>query len=231
MATETQQHPLADGSTVSISRNGNHQYWVDGGPKMQSVTSLTKHISGDNFGVGVNWALKLARENGGDLDAPKRLSKESLDSGTELHRAIDDYIKHGTIDESPLFMLWFNKVGQEAWLASETFLYHPGLEPGYGGTSDALALNDSGTVTIYDWKTRETESYEKYGGYLQETAQLAAYADALTTMGSRYAPTRGCIAYVMRDGSYVDVVEVDLAYGSSLFAASRDLHLLTKRGG
>ena len=231
MATETQQHPLASGSVVNINRNGNHQYWVDGGPKMRSVTSLVKHIPGDTFPIGLNWALKMARENGGDLDAPRRLSKEALDSGTELHRAIDDYIRRGTIDESPLFVAWYNKLGQQAWLASETFLYHPGLEPGYGGTADALALNDSGTVTIYDWKTRERESYEKNGGYLHEVAQLAAYADAITAMGSLYTPIQfSCIAYVMRDGSYVDVVEVDLAYGSKLFAASRELHLLTKRG-
>ena len=232
MPTETQNHRLSDGSTANINRNGNHQYWVDDGPKMKSVSSLVKHISGDTFGVGSNWALKIARESGGDLDAPRQRNKEALASGTELHRAIDDYIKHGTIDESPLFVAWYNKLGQEAWLASETFLYHPGLKPGYGGTSDALALNDSGTVTIYDWKTRDRESYEKNGGYLHEVAQLAAYADAITAMGSIYTPIqRGCIAYVMRDGSYVDVVEVDLAYGSKLFAASRELHLLTKKGG
>ena len=216
MPTETQNHRLSDGSTVNINRNGNHQYWVDDGPKMRSVTSLVKHISGDTFGVGSNWALKIARESGGDLDAPRQRNKEALASGTELHRAIDDYIKHGTIDESPLFIAWYNKLGQESWLASETF----------------LALNDSGTVTIYDWKTRDRESYEKNGGYLHEIAQLAAYADAITAMGSIYTPIqRGCIAYVMRDGSYVDVVEVDLAYGSKLFAASRELHLLTKKGG
>jgi hypothetical protein len=59
MPTETQNHPLSDGSTVNINRNGNHQYWVDDGPKMWSVTSLVKHISGDTFGVGSNWALKM----------------------------------------------------------------------------------------------------------------------------------------------------------------------------
>ncbi len=232
MPTETQQHPLMSG-TVAISRNGNHQYWVDDGPKMRSVTSLVKHVEGDTFGIGLNWALKIARENGGDLDAPRRLSKEAMDSGVQLHDAVDKYIKHGTITEDPVFMAWHNALGDKPWLASEVFLYHPTLQPGYGGTADALSSDIHFGMTLYDWKTVDPDSWQKYGSTLRinkDSAQLAAYAYALITMGSAYAPTRGCIAYVMRDGSGVEVVDVDLEYGDKLFRASRELYLLTQGG-
>ena len=230
MPTEKQNHPLTLNGSVTIYRNGNHQYWVDDGPKMKSVTSLVKHVEGDSFGVGLNWGLKIARESGGDLDAPRRLSKEALESGNRLHEAIDTYIKHRTITEDPIFMAWYNVLGDERWLASEVFLYHPLLLPGYGGTADALSFDTNSGVTLYDWKTVDPGTWQKHGSKLRinkDSAQLAAYADALKAMGSMYTPTRGCIAYVMRDGSGVEVVEADLLHGSKLFHASRELHLLT----
>ena len=232
MATETQQHPLMSG-TVAISRNGNHQYWVDDGPKMRSVTSVIRHVEGGTFGVGLNWALKMVRENGGDLDAPKRLSREALDSGVRLHDAVDTYIKRGTIAEDPVFMAWYNALGDEPWLASEVFLYHPTLQPGYGGTADALSFDIHSGMTLYDWKTVDPDSWRQHGSTLRihkDAAQLAAYTDALVAMRSAYAPTRGCIAYVMRDGSGVEVVDVDLEHGSRVFHASRALYLITTPG-
>ena len=234
--SDTQHHQLADGSKVQISRNGRHQYWIgDDGPKMKSVTSLLKHIEGDTFGIGMNWALKLVRENDGNLNAPRQVSKESMDVGNRLHEAIDQYIRNHIVnEEDPLFLAWFNEVGEaNDWLASELFLYNPALEPNYGGTVDAISassVDNRDVVTIWDWKSKEKDSYEKYGGYLHEHAQLAAYADALRAMGSVYTPTKGAIAYIMRDGSYVDVVEIDLERGSKLFQASRELFMLTQGG-
>ena len=161
-------------------------------------------------------------------------SSQSTEMGNRLHEAVDAYIRHGTITEDdPLFLAWFNEVGkanEELWLASELFLYNPALEPHYGGTVDAISIGKQDEVVIWDWKTKEKDSYEEYGGYLHEHAQLAAYADALRAMGSVYTPTKGCIAYIMRDGSYVDVVEIDLERGSKLFNASRELFLLTQGG-
>jgi hypothetical protein len=227
--SDTQWHQLNNGETVSISRNGNHQYWIgDNGPKMRSVTGMISHIEGDTFGVGLNWGLKMVREHDGDLNAPRSINKESVDTGNRLHEAIDRYITNGTITEDPVFMSWYNELGGEEWLASEVFLYHPDML--YGGTADAISLSTDGTVTIFDWKTVDPNSWQKYGANLRinkDSAQLAAYASCLTTMGSVYAPLRGCVAYIMRDGSGVDVVEVDLERGSKLFRASRELFLLT----
>jgi len=226
---------LADGSTISISRDGNHRYWLGDDKakekkKVSFVTTLLKHIEGDTFGIGMSWALKLVRENNGDLNAPRQVSKESVDVGNRLHEAIDQYISnHVVSEEDPLFVAWLNEVGGDTnWWASELFVYNPLVEPNYGGTVDAVSMDTQAEVVIWDWKTKERESYEKYGGYLHEQAQLAAYTDALRAMGSAYIPTKGCIAYIMRDGSYVDVVEVDLERGSKLFHASRELFRLTQ---
>jgi len=233
MASETQQHPLVDGSTVTISRNGNHQYWIDNGPKMKSVTTMLRHLEGDTFGVGLNWGLKVVRENNGDMDAPKRLNATSIAVGNALHEAVDAYIQHGTIDEEDqLFLAWFQAIGEPTdWLASERFLYHPALQ--YGGTLDSVSMNADGEVVIHDLKTVEPQSWARYGSTLRinkDSAQLAAYADALTAMGSIWSPTKGCITYVLRDGSGAEVVEVDMERGSKLFQASRELFLLTQGG-
>jgi hypothetical protein len=273
--SDTQQHQLADGSKVQISRNGRHQYWIgDDGPKMKSVTSMLKHIEGDTFGIGMNWTRKEINEaifpelvgqsfqktrtksvkeqrldfvvnsrGAGPMEiTPETLlrhtnaaddaSSQSTEMGNRLHDAIDQYIRNHVVnEEDPLFLAWFNEVGgANYWLASELFVYNPALEPHYGGTVDAISIGKQDEVVIWDWKTKERESYEKYGGYLHEQAQLAAYTDALRAMGSAYLPTKGCIAYIMRDGSYVDVVEVDLERGSKLFNASRELFLLTQGG-
>jgi len=232
MASETQQHPLSNGSAVTISRNGNHQYWIgDNGPKVRSVTSMLRHIEGDSFGVGLNWGLKMVRENNGDMDAPKRMNASSIEVGNHLHATVDAYIQNGTIDEEdPLFLAWFHAIGEPTdWLASERFLYHPALQ--YGGTLDSVSMNADGEIAIHDLKTVEPLSWAKYGSSLRinkDSAQLAAYNDALTTMGSIWSPTKGYITYVRRDGSGAEVVEVDLERGSKLFQASRELFVLTQ---
>lgn len=228
--TETQLHPLRDGTTLTISRNGNHQYWLDDGVKVPSVTGLTGHIDSDGFGAGMGWALKQVREHDGDLEAPRRLNKEAIDSGTALHDAIDQYIKEGTVAEgNPAFVAWMHEVGvQKEWVAAEQFVFS--ILNGYGGTADAFSLSPAGDSVIWDWKSKNAESYSKYGGSIKDHAQLAAYAMALREMGSTIAPDVGYIAYIMRDGSGVDVVRVDLEQGWEVFKASRTLSLLVKAG-
>jgi hypothetical protein len=228
MPTETQQHLLADGTMVDISRDGRHQYWIEGGPKMKGVTSLIGHIDRDSFGVGMNWALKMARENGGDLDAPRRSTKASMDTGTQLHESIDRYIKTGEIAEDPLFMAWYGEHQYRDWIGSELFVIEPELE--FGGTVDALALNGQDKAVIHDWKTVEPGSWHKYGDTLRrhkDIAQLAAYTYALEGMDSLWVPAEGYITYVLRDGSEAVVVEADLKLGLRLFKASRELFLMT----
>ena len=228
MGTETQHHALKDGTTLTISRNGNHQYWLDDKVKVPSVTGLAGHIDSDGFGAGLGWGMKIAREHDGDLDAPRRVSKEAMDSGTALHDDIDQYIKSAMVAEgNPAFVAWLHEVGEhKEWLAAEQFVFNRPLA--YGGTADAFSMSPSGNPVIWDWKTKNPESYAKYGGSIKDHAQLGAYAMTLHEMGSTLAPASGYIAYVMRDGSGVDVVPVDLEQGWELFKASRTLSLLVK---
>ena len=191
------------------------------------------HIDSKGFAVGMGWAIKQIRLHDGDVEAPRAVSKAARDEGTRLHDAIHAYITsrymgtatflESTVDEAyDLFVLWLNKIGNHnTWVASEEFLYHP--EYRYGGTADAVS--DS---AIFDWKTKDPDSYAKYGGSLSDVAQLGAYAMALHAMGSTLARDIGYICYIMRDGSGVDTVEVDLNVGWELFRASHHLDTLVK---
>jgi hypothetical protein len=231
MPTETQEHILQDG-TIEISRNGNHQYWISDGEKMSSVTTMLGHLDSGAFGAGLGWGLKMARENDGDLDAPRRLSKEAQDEGNRLHDAIHQFIENGIVDETnDLFVTWLNQIGNHyEWSASERFLYHPVLM--FGGTVDSFSKmpGADGTI-IWDWKTKskeQIESIRKNGPLNKDVAQVSAYTHALHQMKSQLSPTEAKIAYIARDASDVVVVDVDLEYGWELFKASHHIYTLLK---
>ena len=222
---ESQPHYLANGKTINIHRNGRHQYWLDGNEeRMPSVTSMLSHIDPGGFGVGMGWAIKQIKLHNGDIDAPRAVTKAAQDEGSRLHQAIDDYISRRIVDEgNALFVLWLNEIGNKhRWVASEKFLYHPLLR--FGGCSDAFS-----TEAIWDWKTVNQDSYTQNGGRVKDIAQLGAYAMALRIMGSVLARQHGFIVYVMRDGSGIDVAEVNLDEGWNLFQASHHLHTLVKK--
>ena len=229
MATEqTQFHLLANGETVEIKRidGRGHKYVVDGGAPMPSVTGLIGHVETDGFGVGVGWSTKMIRLADGDLDAPKNATKAAIDIGNEVHEAIENFIEKGVVDEASLpFISWLNTVGNlHLWDAGEAFLYHPDMH--YGGTLDAISGGNE--PILFDWKSKDPVSYWKYGGSLKDHAQVASYADALNAMGSEFQGIQHAkIAYIMRDGSGTDVIDVDLAAGNKLFSLSRDLYLTT----
>ena len=237
-----QEHILKDKTRINITQitkkigaNEVHKYMVTGldgqtGAELSSVTALNKHTEGDTFGVAVNWATKLIRESG-NFNAPNEDTAKSIASGNALHECIERYIKSNgkEIDEeNDMFTAWLKDVGSKHnWLASEVFLYHPVLN--YGGTADAISI-DAETMepVIWDWKTKNRNTYERYGPSLsyKDHAQLAAYANALDNMGSIYTPTKGNLVYIMRDGSYADVVPVDLQLSTEIFGLSaRMAHL------
>ena len=232
MATEqTQLHDLANGETVKITRRDGrgHQYIVAGIEKpMPSVTGMLGHVESDGFGIGSGWATKMIRSAAGDLDAPKLASQRAVDLGNEVHEAIERFIKTSEVTEENLgFISWLNTVGNHyEWIAGEAFLYHPDMH--YGGTVDAISGGDDGI--LWDWKTKDPESYRDkgYGGSLKDHAQVASYVMALEAMGSQWKPKKARIAYIMRDGSGTDVVDVDIEAGMALFLTSRKMKILTQ---
>ena len=236
MAKEiTQEHVLKDGTRLQIKQttrkygyNEAHKYTVAYpgkafGPEMSSVTSVNHHSEGDTFGVGVGYAVKQIRQSKPlNFNAAQENTDRRIAEGNALHKCIENYInsKGQEIDEeNDMFTAWLKDVGSKyTWVASEVLLYHPTL--GYGGTADAISV-DAETV-IWDWKTKSRESYDKYGPeiYHKDHAQLAAYADALSSMGSIFTPTKANIAYIMDDGSYAEVVPVDLELSTEIFGLS-----------
>lgn len=163
----------------------------------------------------------------GDLEAPKQSGAEARDSGNKLHQDIDNFIKHPLApqpEDNDLFMLWHRELGGRKWIASEQFFVHTGYQ--YGGTADALSMEEDG-VAIWDWKTKAPKSYHQYGGTAAEAAQLTAYALAMQDMDHVFAPVKGYIAYIMRDGSGVDVQPVDitsLGRNAKLFRVGVDMY-------
>jgi hypothetical protein len=227
MGTETQQHPLQSGVLLTINRNDKHQYWLNDGSRVPGATGLLGHIDGDGFGAGIGWASKIIGENSGDTTAPYRVRDQAKVSGTVLHQDIEDYITEGAVaEDNPAFVSWMNELGGlHEWIAVEQFVFNKTLR--YGGTADAFSLSPDGAgdVVIWDWKSKNATHR---GSSPRDHAQLAAYSMALREMGSVYAPERGYIAYIKRDGSGVDVVPVDLERGARLFEASLDLFHLVK---
>ena len=221
MPTESQIHPLKDGS-LTIYKDGRHQYWTDDDTtKRPSVTTLTSYLSGDSFSAGVGYAVKQLNMG---VD-PKAATKDAAEEGNQLHADIETFIKSDgrTMAENPLFTSFYHELGNLNWIASELFVYNPELL--YGGTVDGIVL--SGDAQIWDFKTVNPESWEKYGSSLRkvkDSAQLAGYALALGSMSSIYDIGQGYIAYILRDGSAVAVEPVDLEWGKRLFLKSKSVY-------
>jgi len=235
MPTETQRlfRRDKDGTIpIDISRNGRHQYSVNGGPLLPSTTGILGHLDGgDGFGIGMNWTRKLIRESG-DIDAAHKASNEARDLGTAFHASVESYVKTGFITEDPMFSRWLERCQKISFFGTEKFVANEKL--GYGGTIDALSLETHAgqdVVAVWDWKTKDPDSFNKYGPSKKDFAQVAAYAKALTSLDTVFGPAElGYIGYVMRDGSAIHVVEVDIELGWELFQLSHRIHTLMKGG-
>lgn len=116
------------------------------------------------------------------VNAGDRARDASGTRGTEVHNAIEAYLRHGVVwdhaDFSPeqlyalqSWLVWWEDSGM---VASQIEVVAYSLTLGYGGTID-LVVKDGGGLRIYDWKSGELRD-----GYLW---QLAAYAFALYEMG------------------------------------------------
>ena len=238
MASETQEHPLQGGETLEVTRtlvtdkygNSTHRYALNGGPWQASVTTMGQYISGNTFGVASNWAVKMIRETG-NLDAVKNSNRKAKEDGTALHEQVNTFIEDGHVaEENPVFVAWLKTMGHIDFVASERFVYHPKLQ--YGGTFDAVGIDPRRGLTLYDWKTKAPDSFEKNHGeshsWLTEQSQLAAYIHALWSMNSAWKPVRGVVCYIMRDGAYAVERQIDIEQGMRLFVASRTMHTVIK---
>jgi len=238
MALEIQTHLLGEGrGSVEISRDGNHSYKVNGGAKLQNVTSYLGHLDADGFGMGSGWVQKVIKESGGDVDAVASASRASRDEGSALHDEIHQWItrEQQVNEDSPMFISWLHMADQlfddegMTFVASERFVYHPEL--GYAGTVDAIGASDREPgFAIFDWKTRDYDQFQKRGPYLKDMVQVGAYAHALYSMRSIYGEIlpKGYVVYLFR-GDTVRmpyIKEVNIENSMQLFVAARALHNL-----
>lgn len=107
----------------------------------------------------------------------KTASKEACDIGTQVHKAIENYIKHGKdlsgdlpeqVQHGFLAFLEWEEKNKAEWLDSELELFDS--ENGYAGTCDVI-LKMNGNVYLVDFKTSKAV-YDEY------KTQIAAYLQA-----------------------------------------------------
>lgn len=107
----------------------------------------------------------------------RSVSKTELDIGTQVHNAIERYIKEGkdlsgnlpdAVQNGFLAFLEWEEKHKARWLASELQLFN--TEVGYAGTCDAI-LEMNGNIYLVDFKTSKAV-YDEYKD------QIAAYLQA-----------------------------------------------------
>ena len=184
---------------------------------MPSVTTIGGYIGAASFGAGVGWAQSVIRKNNGDPDSPKAAAEKAMQLGTALHDAIDRFVQYrempGELDDA--FMSWHREIGsQHTWVASELLVVDPFIE--IGGTIDAISV-ENGSYAIWDWKTKDRNAKGTFHKDPKDQAQIAAYARALRRLGHQFAPQLGYICYIMRDGSGLEIIKVDLLQAERLF--------------
>lgn len=133
----------------------------------------------------------------------KGISSSTLDNaankGTEVHNAIENWIKFGIEDISPEhkgyfdgFREWWN-LRKPIVVGSELRFYHKMLM--YGGTLDLLCYID-GKLNLVDFKTTSVLSDMLCG------VQLEAYSQALSSHGIKIEQKR--ILHIKNDGKWSD---------------------------
>lgn len=120
----------------------------------------------------------------------KEVSQESLDIGSEVHHAIENYIKYGKDkigeirDEvmNALIAFWdWEKDNHVEWIESESPIVSETI--GYAGTLDAIA-KVNGIVTCIDFKSSKA-IYDEY------IMQVCAYGYARRDMVGNYSINTG----------------------------------------
>ncbi len=153
-----------------------------GGIQIPSVSEIMEPLSQSEYGA---------------ID--RKVLQRAADKGTDVHNAIENWLKFGIEDISPenegyfdAFMDWWEQRNPEL-IGSEVRVYHKLLR--YAGTVDLIALID-GEVNLIDFKTTH-KLIEKNCG-----VQLEAYTQALASHGITIERKR--ILHLRKDGKWDD---------------------------
>ncbi len=158
---------------MQLTRNKPQHEYIDGSRKYRtpwgiypSVTSILRETAND-------FTLHRWRSEAGEEEA-NRISRESLERGSKLHKSIEDWVNTGELSDNPLFQVAYDSVLSESTpICVETQVHSPF---GYAGTLDYLG-EYRGLVTVVDWKTASKPKKDAY--VLDYKTQIAAYAKAV----------------------------------------------------
>ena len=122
------------------------------------------------------------------LEKGKDDSKQAMDAGTVIHKAMEQWLTSGTYDEASVEVNGETKsVGDfvipasealKGWefVAVEKVLVN--LTGGYAGTTDLIANGEHGQRAIIDFKSKRTKPGKKIEPSKSHRMQLAAYSQA-----------------------------------------------------
>lgn len=158
------------------------QYKTSDGTKVSGVTTILGNFT--NPGGLVHWAFKTGKEHP-DWSSPYQKSDDAKDAGTTAHAMVEAWI-HGEDPNTHLqlldnrrdvqeaaakafenFLEWWNGSGLRIQATEVAVVSDSGL---YGGTIDAIALDQKDRVVIIDWKTSNSL-------YADHVTQVAAYGE------------------------------------------------------
>lgn len=242
---ENQQTNLVPGYFVElVEKDGQHFYSVNKSPSwFPGVTGILAHLSKEAIvpwtarETSLYWQKIMLKVNGHALDEkffdllmrrakkqPRFIKERAGRIGSHAHKVFDSIVKKekevaGTTPFMESFEYWLKTekleiIGGDTKIAS--------LEYGYGGSLDALALDENGDLVIIDFKTGnslwDSHSY-----------QVAAYSQAFKeTYGLAYRPGGVVIRFVKDKEKYERVECRDINDSFLGFKAALDASNVSK---
>lgn len=217
MAFATQTRKLySDSVTLHFNPNSRNRYQLESGETPVGVTTVLARVLGKDL---KGWAVsEVLKAIGGTLkyekqqfvwylDEPVTIDEEKLrwaskaytrksdkgkDVGSEVHEAIENFLKTNEFDFSQItpeaikalraFINWHDEVKPRV-LATEQIVYS--RSGSYAGTFDAL-LEIDGRVVLCDIKTSNASRAAPLGVYPENFLQLGAYSLAYAEAGGTH---------------------------------------------
>ena len=246
-----QHQKINDDEAIVITRNGKHQYKFHrvfdmtrgrtaDSELMPGVTTLAKHVGGDNFSIAMNWGLKQVRRSallrlGIDADSLDSLDSDAFKKAWEAVK--DNQFLTSDMEAPKRSGTEAREIGEKLHQDIDSFIKNPNAPQAEDndlfmlwhrelGSHKWVASEQFLVNTQYGYGgTADAISLEPDGfaiwdwktkspGYTSrpsELAQITAYALAMESMDHPLTPVKAFIANIMRDGSGIDITPVDIS--------------------
>lgn len=162
----------------------NHRYYLSDDPDFEfvSCTTFIEYFFQKFDRIGI--ANRLTATNPKYFGmTPQELVKSweiAANEGTEVHKEIDQYIKHGispVLPKSELAVSWLNSIDQNRYqIRSETILFAKEIK--LAGTVDVIVQDRlTNVIDIYDWKTSKSIDKTSFKNKMGNTPASANIMD------------------------------------------------------